>query len=128
VLFVVDHKISGVASLTAPTDGSHDMTMPASITMDPAGIDLFAAILHLVWGVKHAPSHLSVTTYLEAYLSARVSISLDKDGVYWITHRDRKAPVVVRIDKEKPVAECVEVQTPSGVFARVDLDRIKLAP
>lgn len=124
---MVDHRISGVASLTTPTDGSHDMTLPASITLDPAGIDLFAAILHLVWVIKNAPSHVGVVPYLEAYLSARVSVSLDKDGVYWITHKDRKAPVVVRVDKEKPVAECVEVQTPSGVFARVDLDRIKLA-
>ena len=119
-----DHTISGVASLTGQTDR---LSMPASITMDPAGIDLFAAILHLVWALRKAPSHVGVLHYLEAHLSPRVSITCDKDNVYWIVHKDRKAPVVVKVDKEKPVAECVEVQTPSGVFARVDLDRIKLA-
>ncbi len=117
-----DHKLGGVASLVGGGK------LPASITMDPAGIDLFAAILHVTYAAHHAKSDKDIHAYLERFLKPDITVSWDSGGVYHILHRDRGVPVVIHVNTEEPIEDSVAVQTPSGVFADVSLKQIQIVP
>lgn len=139
------HKIEGVINVTSR--GAEALPpQPCSVTMDPAGIDLFWVFLHVVYAHMFSPwkinehstekdrveNRKAAHDYLKARLTSnRMTVNAeyeDWDTVYSVHHQDRNKPILIRLDPKVKWEECISVQTPSGVFARISLDFIKVMP
>lgn len=96
------------------------------MTLDPAGIDVFAALMHCVFAHVGNPirggsseHHRSAVDYIAAHVSSgRVNVSRDSadaaSACYTITHRRKPAPLQVRISVTRPAASCLEVRNTVG--------------
>lgn len=139
------HTIDGTINVT--TKGAEKLPpQPVHITLDPAGIDMFWVFLHAVyahmfsmWKITEASPQSEIIEnrkaahdYLKAHvLSHRMTVNAEYEDhatVYTVGHMKRTTPVVFRVDPRKKWEECIEVRTPSGVFASISLDFIKVMP
>lgn len=149
------YTIDGVATVSGKADGmgvSPLPPIPASITMDTAGIDLFHTVLQIVYAHLYSPYRVTahsttaqVRENRKAALAFLVSrgiwnangarrVRLDVTHIdswiseYLLTHTDRLAPIIVRLDPREGLDRCVAVKVPSGVFVHVIFDRIVVPP
>ena len=158
---MVDHKISGEidlgARVTERTPASEPpkahltekgaellKVIPATITMDPAGIDFFHTMLQLVFAHKYSPyrvpaeaTQAQITENRKAALAfvtsgrahdangiPRVSISAETDHEfvtqYTLAHMSRTMPIIIQIDPRQPIEHCLALRTPSGVYVGIN--------
>ena len=158
---MVEHKITGVASINPRITEKQAASLPllpASITMDPAGIDLFHAILQIVFAHLYSPYRLPQKTvspelpslkavkenrtaalaFLQAGRShdakgmARVTINVGDaphpQTQYTLIHRDKAIPLVIHINPVEELKRCVTVQMPTGISVGLDFGTIKVPP
>ena len=124
---MADHRISGVASLV-----SGGAAFPASITLDAPGIELFAAILHVVHAVRAAQTQVEFSNYKKHFIGSR-DILCRRTGestdlpTFVLKHGRSGRSVMIRVDKSKSVEECLSVETPTNVFVTLNLNNIRLA-
>jgi hypothetical protein len=151
---MVDHKITGVASVNPNISEKQAQglpLLPASITMDPAGIDLFQTILQIVFAHMYSPYRLktedpkqaeirenrvAALAFLQternhtAHGAPRVTINVDDSlefvTQYTLAHQHRLQPIVLRIDPRQDLAHCITVQMPTGIFVGLDFGTIKV--
>lgn len=141
-----NYTISGVATVSGKADGLGTSTLPplpASITMDPAGIDLFHALLQIVFAHLYGPypvTAASPESAVEENRKAAVQfmgacVRCDRTGQptmritaefpepfltqYTLLHRERMKPLVVRLDPREGLDACLSVLQGS-MFVRVD--------
>lgn len=140
---------TGTSATGSLTDRGKSLgRLPASVDLTPAAIERFATLLHIVFAHKFNPHALEVTAkeandtavkrhhreamaYLQAMLvkNDRVMVIQDIDGVlarYTIQAKGDSTPLVVCVNPTQPYTRCLSVQTPSGVFAEIDLDTVKI--
>lgn len=141
-----NYTISGVATVSGKADGMGQSTLPplpASITMDPAGIDLFHTLLQIVFAHKYSPYPVtpeSAESEVEENRKAAVAflhtaVRCDRQGQptvriqaefpeafltqYTLLHRNRTKPLVVRCDPREGLAGCLSLLQ-GNIFVRVD--------
>ena len=124
--------------------------LPAGITMDTAGIDLFAMILHIVYAHQYAPpkpkpndsketfrqNFKNALDYLYVHLAGNGRTywrSRAHDGedrmvmVYTLEHVKRADSLIVAIDPCRKLDECLFTFLPAtDTFVQMDLSQIKL--
>lgn len=141
------YTIGGVATVTGHADGMGQSPlppMPATVTMDPAGIDLFHTMLQIVYAHKYSPYRVPATAaeaevrenrkaaiaYLHAEgifdrtgaMRARIDVTYIDQWIaeYTLQHRNRTLPIRVRIDPRRGLEDCLSVQAPAGPFVTID--------
>ena len=151
---MVDHKITGTATVNphiTEKQAAQLPLMPASITMDPAGIDLFHTILQVVFAHMYSPyrfttpepkqavvreNRLAALAFLQternhnAQGTPRITINVDDSNEfttqYTLVHPHKSQPLVLVIDPRQDLAHCLTVQMPNGIFVGLDFGTIKV--
>ena len=157
---MVDHKITGTIGASPSVDGMEDnphltergaellKVIPATITMDPAGIDFFHTMLQLVFAHLYSPYRVgkeATPTQIHenrkaalAFVTSgrahdangipRVTINAQHDHEfvtqYTLAHLARTLPITIQIDPRQPIDHCLALRTPSGVFIGIDFRSI----
>lgn len=149
------HRISGAVTLTArgtsqaATMLDKQPALPASITFDPIGIDLFAVILHCVFAVKMSARQASASRsrkeaaeYVQAHLpygvngKPRVDVSMewhDDEAIEFTLVSTTKGEQVtlagrsanIRVQPKKDWLNCVEIRVKSGLWVRIDITQVQ---
>jgi hypothetical protein len=141
-----NYTISGVATISGKADGMGTSTLPplpASITMDPAGIDLFHALLQIVFAHKYCPYPVTPESDEPAVEENRkaavaflhAAVRCDRQGQpavriqaefpeafltqYTLLHRNRTKALVVRCDPREGLDACLSLLQ-GNIFVRVD--------
>lgn len=141
-----NYKISGVATVSGKAEGMSPRPLPplpASITMDPAGIDLFHALLQVVFAHKYSPYRVTEGASeadVEENRKAAVAflgtqVRCDRAGQpalkitaefpepfltqYTLLHRQRLKPLIVRVDPRRGLEACLSVLQ-GNIFVPVD--------
>lgn len=100
------------------------------MTLDPGGIEMFAAILHLVYAHTESPSRVGdaehykqATDYIRSFqrTAAVDRVEADAAKVVYIVGFANRPPVTVRIWIGRPAASALEVSITNGTFIPVDL-------
>lgn len=148
-----NYKIEGVATLRTQVDDKQQVQVqpiPASVSLDPAGIDLTHALLQIVFAHKLSPYLVTAqSSFAEvqenrkaahAFLTAH--LICDQAGVPWmhldyeypdewlaqyrLQHRNRTLPLVIRIDPRRGLDSCVHMLVPTGLYVPVDFTSLKI--
>lgn len=150
-----DYRISGAVTLTARGTQvaekrvAEQPSLPASITFDPVGIDLFAMILHCVYAVKMSfkqdsagRSRKDAGQYVQAHVpfgfdgKPRVEVGMewtdDEAIVFTLASTTQSGQsilaarsAVIRVQPRKPWKDCLELKTKAGVWVRVDITQVQ---
>lgn len=102
------------------------------MTLDPAGIDVFAALMHCVFAHVGNPSRVgdaahfqNSVKYIAAHTPRGVEVHREladaASVTYYITHPRKPVPLHVRILIGRPAAECLEVRSGDGWWVPISL-------
>ena len=129
---MTDYAISGAVHVTKAAAA---VPIRAHVGLCVSDIDNLAQLLHIVSACANSPARKNIESnynlyvqqvraYVKNFPVARVVASLDPDKeapllLWCLSHDLGSKPRIYRVDGRKDYHECLEVLTPSGVFAHV---------
>jgi hypothetical protein len=136
---MADHKLTGEINVSEKLLQKVP-SLPGTVSLDTAGIDMFHMILHMVFAHKFGPVRLTDKStkqdmmdnrkqafeYLKIHVVAgrmHTDVEYPEDYIaeYKIQHMNRPEIRRIRIDPREGLDRCVSVQAANGVFVPVDL-------